>query len=139
MNTTPANKIPPDMVRSSGLFYVGHRLSVECWKVLPNSRNAKGVDWLLCNQNDEVKHSVKVRALSKRAPVPLGKTLDNLLADFFIVCVGANNPNPGCFILKPKEVRGLVFQDKFRQHWLQPDAYDSDDFRERWDRIGRGD
>ena len=56
--------------------------------------------------------------------------------------------NPQCFIMKPDEVRKLakranraVLFKKERHflYWLGPNKYDTDKFREAWDRIGRGD
>ena len=49
---------------------------------------------------------------------------------------------PQCFIMKPEEVRRLAHHGEIDgrvSYWLQPKQYDADEFREAWDRIGRGD
>ena len=49
---------------------------------------------------------------------------------------------PNCFIMKPKEVKQLSHRGEKEDrvsYWLQPDQYDTDQFREAWDRSGHGD
>lgn len=136
------NKIPAQTVGNIGLFYVCYRLSRMGWNVLPTSRNAMGVDILIYSQDAKKKFSVQVKSFSKQQPVSFGESLDkHLLADFFVVCCGCvTKPNPECFILKPEEIPNLASRDKGGKmhYWLQPKAYKSDDFRERWDIIGCG-
>jgi hypothetical protein len=48
----------------------------------------------------------------------------------------------GELTMKPDEVKQLVHRgvkDERISYWLQPKHYDNDQFREDWDRIGRGD
>ena len=50
--------------------------------------------------------------------------------------------NPVCFVMKQEEVKQLDHGGEKEGHvsyWLQPNQYDTDHFREAWDRIGRGD
>jgi hypothetical protein len=85
---------------------------------------------------------IQVKALSKPNPVPLGKTLDRFIGDWWIIVTNAGTPNPVCFIMKPIEVTQLAHRGEKEgriSYWLQPKHYDTDQFREAWDRIGRGD
>jgi hypothetical protein len=44
--------------------------------------------------------------------------------------------------MKPEEVKQLAHRGEKEErvsYWLQPKQYDTDQFREVWDRIGRGD
>ncbi len=50
--------------------------------------------------------------------------------------VHANTESPVCFIMRLGEVRELAFHDRNGAYWLQPTAYDKDEFREAWHRIG---
>ena len=91
---------------------------------------------------------IQVKTLSNRNPVRLGGSLDELMGDWWIIVDEVETNNPRCFIMKPDEVRKLAKRanravqfEKERRflYWLGPNKYDTDKFREAWDRIGRGD
>lgn len=135
--------MPPQTVGNIGLFYVCYRLSRMGWNVLPTSRNAKGVDLVIYSSDAKKTLTIQVKALSKQDPVPLGPSLDNLIADFVVVCTHVVKPGtePVCFVLKPKEVHDLVAvneKDGKKSHWLQPKQYAVEKFRDKWNRIGNG-
>jgi hypothetical protein len=124
-----------------GLFYVCYRLSRVGWNVMPTARNAKGVDILIYSQDASRTATIQVKTLSKAYPVPMSNKLDHLFADFVIVCRHILRETPECFVLTPAEVRRLVHRsekDGKQSFWLQPRDYDSDEFREKWERIGFG-
>ena len=50
---------------------------------------------------------LKVRPLSKRDPVPLGKD-PNVDAHWVIVCNGLGTDSPGCYVLTPEEISKLA-------------------------------
>ncbi len=134
-------KPDPQTVRNIGLSYVRNRLSHRGWKVLPTARDAKGIDFLIRSQNGARKLTIKVRALSRRAAVPLGATFDNLLADYVVVCRKVVEDNPECFVLTPEEVKQLANRnekDGKVSYWLEPRDYETERFREGWGRIGGG-
>ena len=116
--------------------------------MLPTSRNARGVDVIIYSQDAKTIHTIQVKTLSKRNPVPLGSNLDNLFADFFVVCVrtvapnsGADEPNPECFVLRKKELLNGISKwgkGKKMQYTVERKDYENDTFRERWDKIGHG-
>ncbi len=71
-------------------------------------------------------------------PVPLGGKLDRLFGNYFVVCRNVNSDAPECFVLEPDEVRQLTHKGEKNgrtSYWLQPKQYETDEFRERWDRI----
>ena len=70
---------------------------------MPTSRNAKGIDILAYNSDCTHTISLQVKTLRKRAPVPLGKSIDRLLGDFWIIVSNVEN-TPSVFIMKPKEI-----------------------------------
>jgi hypothetical protein len=128
-------------VRKIGLSYVRNQLSRRGWKVMHPDGNARGVDFLTRSQDGSRKLTSKVRALSRRAAVPLGATLDSLLADYMIVCRKVIEANPECFILRAEEVKDLANRnekDGKVSYWLELRDYESERFRERWDRMGSG-
>ena len=133
-------------VGNIGLFYVCYRLSCMGWNVLPTSRNARGVDVIIYSQDAKTIHTIQVKTLSKRTPVPFGKNRGNLFAEFFVVCVravnpnsGADEPSPECFVLRKKELRiSRRGEGEKKSYWLQPRDYENGTFRGRWDKIGHG-
>lgn len=135
-------KLSNQTVGNIGLDSGSYQLSRLGWNVMPTTRNARGIDLLIYSQDAPTKLSILVKALSRRNPVPLGKNLDHVFADFFIICGNAVDDHPRCFVLRPGEVRRLVHRGEKEgrvSFWLQPRAYDCAPFRDAWDRIGRGD
>jgi len=128
-------------VGNIGLFYVCYRLSLLGWNVMPTARNARGVDILIYSQDATRKHTVQVKTLSKGSPVPLSTSLTHLFADFIVVCRHVIRETPECFVLTPKEVRDLAHRGENAgkvSYWLQPRDYATDQFRDKWERIGVG-
>lgn len=124
-----------------GLYWACYHLSRMGWNAMPTSRNARGVDIIAYNRDCSRTIAVQVKTLSKKNPVPLGKTLNNIMGDFWII---VNNviSNPQTYILFPEEVKSLAHRgekDGRVSHWLQPSSYCTEQFHERWDRIGEPD
>ena len=131
-------KLPQRLVRNAGVFYVCHRLSQMGWDAAPTTHYAKGPNVVIEGQDSERTWRLKVRSLSKREPVPLGKD-PNIDADWVVVCTGVREDGPRCYVLTPREVGKLATRDKRGpNHWLEQRHYDVEDFAERWDRIGYG-
>jgi hypothetical protein len=108
---------------------------------MPTARNAKGIDVLIYSQDAKRTHTVQVKALSQRNPVPLGTKLDGLFGDFLVVCCNVALDAPECFVLTPKEVCKLAHKgekDGKVSYWLQPKDYAVPKFQEKWERIGKG-
>lgn len=122
-----------------GLYYVCYRLSRMGWNAMPTARNAKGIDILAYNADCTKKVSLQVKTLSKKAPVPLGTSIERLLGDYWIIVNDVEN-SPSVYVMTPKEVRERAHRgekDGRISYWLQPKSYEVDDFREKWDRIGK--
>jgi hypothetical protein len=131
----------PQTVGNIGLFYVCYRLSRMAWNVMPTTRNAKGIDIVMYSQDALQKLTVQVKALSKASPVPMSNKLDHLFADFVVVCRHVMRETPECFVMTPAEIRKLVHRGEKNgkvSFWLQPRDYATDEFREKWERIGWG-
>lgn len=82
--------------------------------------------------------SIQSRALSKRADVSLGASLDTPRAPWWVVSVGVHLDTPECFILSWDEVRARAGRDKGgkRLYWLGHKDFILPEFRDAWDRIG---
>jgi hypothetical protein len=64
------------------------------------------------------------------------------MGDFWIIVTNAGAATPECFIMTPEEVKRFAHRgekDGRISYWLQANKYCTDEYREKWDRIGRGD
>lgn len=123
---------------NAGLNYAAWQLSRRGWHVMPTIRNAKGSDLFITNEDATMFFGVQSKALSKRDAVSLRPNLEDLRSDWWIVTTFANSDAPTCYILLLDEVRALSSQDKDGgKRWLEPKAYDQDEFREAWHRLAK--
>ncbi|WP_439684891.1 Holliday junction resolvase [Cupriavidus oxalaticus] len=141
MATNGNATLDPQLTGNVGLYYCCYRLSLLGWNVMPTARNARGVDIIAYSRDASRFVGVQVKALSKRAPVPLGLSLDKIMGDFWVIVNKVATPTPSAFILLPSEVRERAHRgekDGRVSYWLQPGSYEADEFRETWERIGHG-
>jgi len=107
---------------------------------MPTARNARGADVIAYDETGTKFIGVQVKALSKRNPVPLGKSLETVSGDFWVI---VNNVliEPRAFIILPSEVidrAHMGVKEERISYWLQPKDYDTESFRDAWHRIGFG-
>lgn len=71
----------------------------------------------------------------------LGKSVENLMGHFWVIVSNVVTADPGVFILAPDEVKELATRGGKNEelYWLRVSAYDKDEFRDAWGRIGPGD
>lgn len=130
----------PQLTGNVGLYYCCYKLSLLGWNVMPTARNARGVDIIAYSRDASRFVGIQVKALSKRAPVPLGESLEKVMGDFWVV-INRVTTAPTAHILRPSEVRDLAQRrekDGRVSFWLQAPHYDNELFREAWERIGHG-
>lgn len=107
---------------------------------MPTARNARGIDLVAYYPDGTHFIGVQVKVLSKRSPVPLGKGLEELMGDFWVI-VNDVRGSLNAFVLTPDEVKRSAYRGEKGgrvSFWLQPKDYDNDSFREAWNRIGSG-
>ena len=134
-------KLDTHVVGNTGLYFTCYRLSRLGWNVMPTARNARGIDVVAYSRDGKRYVGIQVKSLSKRTAVPLGTTVDSLMGDFWVI-INRVATDPTAFIMKPNEVRRRAVREQKDgrvSFWLSPNAYETDDFREAWDGIGRGD
>jgi hypothetical protein len=139
MKSSKTESLMTQIVGNVGLFYVCYRLSMLGWDVMPTARNARGIDIVMYSQDASRTHTIQVKTLSKRHPVPLSGTLDRLLGDFFVICRNVVMESPECFVLRPDEVRARGHRGEKEgrvSYWLQPKDDAVEEFRDAWKRIG---
>ena len=125
-------------VGNVGLFYVCYRLSRLGWNVAPTTANGRNIDLLVCSQDAAHACSVQVKSMSRIGPVPLGLKLNDVHGNFVVICRRLARNVPECFVLTPEDVERLaetVERNGKTTYWLNSEKYDTDDFRDRWDRI----
>jgi hypothetical protein len=126
-----------------GIYFAAYRLSLMSWNVMPTARIARGIDLLAYDATASRFLGIHVKTLSKTRPppVPLGISIETFLGDWWIIVTKITTDKPECFIMKPDEVRRLAHRgekDGRISYWLQPNKYQTNEFREAWDRIGPG-
>ena len=132
--TTPRRR--SQITGNAGLNYAAWQLSRRGWHVMPTIRNAKGSDMIVTDADETVFFGVQSKGFSNRWPVPLGLDLGCLRSSWWIITIHANSDNPVCYVLRLDDVRSLATQDKNGgKWWLEPKAYDRDEFREAWHRL----
>ena len=131
-------KQPPQIVGNIGLYWVCFKLSELGWNVMPTSRSARGIDAICYNMDGTRVRTIQVKSLSKRKAVPLGKDLDKIMGDFWIIVNSLDTGKPRTYILLPDEVRDSAQRDRIDAggaYWLEPKKYAVDEFEEKWERL----
>jgi len=110
---------------------------------MPTARNARGVDIIAYNEDASQLIGIQVKTLSKPVGVPLGQSIDKVIGDFWIVVVKAGLLSHESFILRPDEVKERAVRQESKKEgkvsfWLSRNQYCTDQFREKWERIGTG-
>ncbi|HHT9126769.1 MAG TPA: hypothetical protein ACFYD6_13285 [Candidatus Brocadiia bacterium] len=133
------NKSSNQVVGNVGLYDVCYELSKRGWNVLPTSRNAKGVDVVIYSQSAKRTHTLQVKALGKKDPVPLGNNLNSLVAEYMVIYRKVFDEEPEIFIAKIDEIKSNIHEgvkDGRKSYWLRPKDYIA--FKDGWDKIGDG-
>lgn len=134
-------KVATQITGNTGLYFACYHLSCRGWNVMPTSRNARGIDVIAYSTDISRFLGIQIKALSKRAPVPLGQSLDKVMGDFWIIVNNLAAGTPVSYVLLPNEVKQLAHRGEKNgqvSYWLQPKAYEQDEYREAWERIGWG-
>lgn len=124
---------------NAGLFYVSYLLSKNGWNVLPTSRNAKGPDIVIYSQDFTRFHTVQVKSLSGRDPVPFSKS-GGMDVNFLVICRCVWDPKPEVFVMSAEEGNARIQQKgkERKSYWLQRKDYESDFRDDELNKIGKG-
>ncbi len=129
------------MVGNIALYYTAYILSRHGWNVLPTSRNTRGVDIVIYSQDGTKMHTIQVKGLFKRNPVPFGSNSNNLIAEFYvIVLLNELKSEPWAFVLNKENIKEkLRMREKNKKvsYWLKELKFLSE-FKNKWDIIGYG-
>ena len=129
------------MIHNIALYYTAYILSRRGWNVQITSRITRGVDIVIYSQDRTKRHTIQVKGLFKRNPVPFGSNLNNLIAEFYIiVLLNELKSEPSAFVLKKENIiEKSVKRDKNGKvsYWLNDMKFLSE-FKDKWDIIGYG-
>jgi hypothetical protein len=105
---------------------------------MPTTRNARGIDIIAYSTDASLFLTIQVKSLSKDPGVPLGSTLDNIIAQCWIIINGAVSEEPVVFVMLADEVRERAIRHEKEgkpSYWLSPRDYIQDQFRNKWERL----
>jgi len=131
-------KFESQIVGNIGLYYVSYKLSQLGWNVMPTARNARGIDLVAYDIDGHNYKGIQVKSLSKRNPVPLSTNLDKITGDYWVIVNKVVSERPEAFVMLPCEVKTKAHRAEKSgkvSYWLQPKEYDTDRYREAWERI----
>lgn len=124
-------KLDAQVVGNAGLYLTCYQLSLLGWNVMPTARNARGIDVVAYSRDGKRYLGIQVKSLSKRSPVPLGTSLDNIMGNFWVI-INRVVSEPVFFILTPDKIKMLANpneKDGRVSYWLEPKYYEIDEFR----------
>jgi hypothetical protein len=125
--------VTPYQVRIMGFNHARRTLEARGWHIEPVGR---GTTRLRCISSDGTATRVQVRSLRKPDEhLPVGNSLEELYGNFWIIVTDATAEHPTTFVLRVDEVKALAH--RAGQYWIDYPHYVRQEWRERWDRIGK--
>ena len=121
---------------SMGLYYVGYRLAERCWHVSAGkcaaNSPAKGKFW----RTGLPQITFQVSAQRKKSPICFNGGPERITEQFLIAVVNLDTDEPEVYVFTADDAKErLVQRGKSNQHYIQLPAYDTEEFRERWDKL----
>jgi hypothetical protein len=132
------DKLSTQITGNIGLYYICYELSKKGWNVLPTSRNSKGIDILIYSETGEGKFTIQVKTLTKQNAIPLGKNINNFMADYFIICLlheSENAKNHELFVITKKDLESFVSCDSDGSCWACNNKTEWENFREKYKNL----
>ncbi len=117
-----------------GMYYACYELSKMGLNVMPTARNAKGADIIAYTADQKYFRTFQVKAMTKLSNINLGKSLDTIDCDWWLIVVGVYEDAPTTYVMNKDQVRqtAKLYDDRY---WAQGSAFDTDETRNQWDRI----
>ena len=121
------------IVGNAGLYYICYELSKRGWNVLTTSRNARGVDIIIYDQQGKETHTIQVKSLSEKNPAPFGTTLNTLIAEYVFIVTDVLD-EPSIFIMDSIETRTLIKKREKNgknSYWIETKDYEN--YKDNWE------
>lgn len=123
-----------------GLYYVCYQLSRKGYNAIPTSRNSKGVDIIVYNDDCSKMLGIQVKTLSKKNPVPLGKKENSMEKNIIWVVVNETLKDvPNVYVFTAEEIKNNITsydsKDGGKTAWFQPKIEYWKANQDKWDKI----
>jgi hypothetical protein len=120
------------IVHEAALYYAAYKLTLRGWEVEVKPSGEKGADLIIYDRNREKRHTIKVKGLSNRDPIPFGEGIESL-PEYVIVVRDLEKPE--VFVLDRDTVKKRVQASKGSKmsYWIETKRYE--EFKDRWDLI----
>ena len=132
-------KLQHQQTRNAGLSHVECELSRRGWSVERTKRHANASDLYASNADKTLVLHIQSRALSRRGDAGLGRSLDTLRPQWWIITVNANSNSPDSYILTLDEVKAAAASNTNKRgvvsYWLPYKKFAVPKFQEAWARL----
>ena len=119
---------------SMGLHYVCYRLAGQCWHVTTEERGVLSPTEGYCWRGEMTPVTFQTNSFSQTQAVSFGQR-GRVVKDFLIVVIELDSDSPCCYILTRAEAQDALWRDKNGDWWLEIEDYDTEEFKERWDKM----
>ena len=124
------------MTSSMGLHYACFRLAERCWNVSVSKMNINDRSEGSCSRSNGKFITFQTSAVSEKAAIRFAKGPSGMTQQFLIVVVNLNSDTPEVYIFTADEAKDKMVKDKRGdQHWIPVRIYDTEEFRDRWDKL----
>lgn len=124
------------MTGSMGLHYVCFRLSEYGWNVLVSKEKVTDPNEGSCWRKEGKSITFQTNSFSQTNAVSFGQRgRPGVVKDFLIVVKALDSGSPCCYILTRAEARDAMSEDRNGDWWLEIEDYDTEEFKERWDKF----
>lgn len=134
------------VIGNQALYYVAFMLSRRGLNAILTSRNSRGADILVVNDDCSVARTIQVKGSTRRCAVNIGRTPERddppppIACDYWIF-VDLGREKPACYIFTRKELEPLRLANRYAgkdgkwNWWLQPKNIYDETSLEKWDKI----
>ena len=126
----------PHQTGSMGLHYVCYRLAGQGWHVDTGKRGAASSTKGECWREKEHPITFQTNSFSETAAVPFTRRgFYGVTKNFLVIVTELNSGSPQCYILTRDESQRVMTQDGKGDWWIEIEDYDTEEFKERWDKL----
>lgn len=128
------------IIGNQGLYFVSFKLSRYGFNTIITSRNSKGADILITNDDCTIVKTIQVKSTTKRQNINIGKFDENHLQPKFIcnywIFVDLSIDIPKCYIFTKNDLEQnsivKIYNDYF---WLQSVTIYDENNLNKWEKI----
>ena len=124
------------MTSSMGLHYACFRLAERCWNVSVSKMSTKDRSEGSCSRKNGQFITFQTSGVGKKNPIRFAAGPSGITQQFLIAVVNLDSDTPEVYIFTADEAKDkMVKRGKSNQHFIQVKVYDTEEFRDRWDKL----